>query len=98
MEPKNENVVTGVLAHLMRFFADLFKSVAESLLVVVGTFFCRHRSLCGHAMVLRVATVYCTGGWLHCSWGHAGFLVRRLGLFAVSGPIHQDCKSTIKKS
>jgi len=39
MEPKNENVVTGVLAHLMRFFADLFKSVAESLLVVVGTFF-----------------------------------------------------------
>jgi len=38
MEPKNENVVTGLLAHLMRFFADLFKSVAESLLVVVGTF------------------------------------------------------------
>ena len=38
MKPKNEPVVTGVLAHLMRFFTDLFKSVAESLLVVVGTF------------------------------------------------------------
>jgi hypothetical protein len=38
MMPKNEPVVTGMLAHLMRFFTDLFKSVAESLLVVVGTF------------------------------------------------------------
>ena len=38
MKPKNEPVVKGVLAHLMRFFTDLFKSVAESLLVVVGTF------------------------------------------------------------
>jgi len=38
MKPKNEPVVTGVLTHLMRFFTDLFKSVAESLLVVVGTY------------------------------------------------------------
>jgi len=38
MKPKNEPVVTGMLAHLMRFFTDLFKSVSESLLVVVGTF------------------------------------------------------------
>ena len=38
MKPKNEPVVTGVLAHLMRFFTELFESVAESLLVVVGTF------------------------------------------------------------
>lgn len=38
MKPRNERVVTGVLAHLMGFFKDLFKSVAESLLVVVGTF------------------------------------------------------------
>ncbi len=38
MKPKNEPVVTGVLAHLMGFFTDLFKSIAESLLVVVGTF------------------------------------------------------------
>ena len=38
MEHKKEIVVTGVLAHVMRFFKDIFKSVAESLLVVVGTF------------------------------------------------------------
>jgi hypothetical protein len=38
MKPRNERVVAGVLAHLMGFFTDLFKSVAESLLVVVGTF------------------------------------------------------------
>ena len=38
MEEKNETDGTGMLAHVMRFFADLFKSVAESLLVVVGTF------------------------------------------------------------
>ena len=38
MEPNNETVVRGVLAHLKRFFADRFNSVAESLLVVVGTF------------------------------------------------------------
>ena len=38
MEEKNETVVTGVLAHLICFFADLFKSVAGSLLVVVSTF------------------------------------------------------------
>ena len=38
MEHKKEIVVTGVLAHVMRFFKDIFKSVAESLLVVMGTF------------------------------------------------------------
>ena len=38
MEPNNETVVRGVLAHLMRFFADRFNSVAESLRVVMGTF------------------------------------------------------------
>ena len=38
MEHKKEIVVTGVLAHVMRFFKDIFKSVAESLLVVVGIF------------------------------------------------------------
>ena len=38
MEHKKEIVVTGVLAHVMRFFNDIFKSVAESLLVVMGTF------------------------------------------------------------
>ena len=38
MEPKNEIVATGVLAYAMRFFLDIFKSVAESLLMVVGTF------------------------------------------------------------
>lgn len=38
MEHKKEIVVTGVLAHVMRFFKDIFKSVAESLLVVVGAF------------------------------------------------------------
>ena len=38
MEHKKEIVVTGVLAHVMRFFCDISKSVAESLLVVMGTF------------------------------------------------------------
>ena len=38
MEHKKEIVVTGVLAHVMRFFKDIFNSVAESLLVVMGTF------------------------------------------------------------
>ena len=38
MEQKNEIHVKGVLAHVMRFFSDIFKSVAESLLVVVCTF------------------------------------------------------------
>jgi len=38
MEQKNEIRVKDVLAHVMRFFTELFKSVAESLLVVVGTF------------------------------------------------------------
>ena len=38
MEHKKEIVVTGALAHVMRFFKDIFKSVAESLLVVMGTF------------------------------------------------------------
>ena len=38
MEHKKEIVVTGVLVHVMRFFKDIFKSVAESLLVVMGTF------------------------------------------------------------
>ena len=38
MEHKKEIVVTGVFAHVMRFFKDILKSVAESLLVVMGTF------------------------------------------------------------
>ena len=38
MEQKNEILMKGVLANVMRFFSDIFKSVAESLLVVVGTF------------------------------------------------------------
>ena len=38
MEQKNESLAKSVLAHVMRFFSDIFKSVAESLLVVVGTF------------------------------------------------------------
>ena len=38
MDRNNDNSARGVLTHVLRFFADLFKSVAESLLVVVGTF------------------------------------------------------------
>ena len=38
MEQKNEILMKGVRANVMRFFSDIFKSVAESLLVVVGTF------------------------------------------------------------
>ena len=34
----NDNFARGALRHVLRLFADLFKSVAESLLVVVGTF------------------------------------------------------------
>ena len=34
----NDNFAVGALRHVLRLFADLFKSVAESLLVVVGTF------------------------------------------------------------
>ena len=70
MEPNNETVERGVLAHLMRFFADRFNSVAESLLVVAGTFVFATAVSAG-MLVLRVATVYCAGGWIQCSWCHA---------------------------
>jgi len=38
MEQKNDIPAKGVLALVMHFFSDIFKSVAESLLVVMGTF------------------------------------------------------------
>ena len=38
MDRNNDNFARGTLRHVLRLFADLFKSVAESLLVVVGTF------------------------------------------------------------
>ena len=38
MDQKKDSSAGGLLAHAIRFFSDIFKSVAESFLVVMATF------------------------------------------------------------
>ena len=75
MDRNNDNSTAGVLTQVLRFLADILKSFAQSLLVVVGTFVFYNCGFFGHALILRMATVFCAGGWIHRSWRHAGALV-----------------------
>ncbi len=38
MDQKKDSSAGGLLAHAIRFFSDIFKSVAESFLVVMATY------------------------------------------------------------
>lgn len=49
MDRNNDNSIAGVLTQVLRFLADILKSFAQSLLVVVGTFVFYH---CGSSGML----------------------------------------------